>query len=281
MEMKMSYLRGFSAEDYYFAAGIYRGSLPGGFVVSALFREPGNLSVNELNYLGNMEDTGGGVLNGWALVVQRGITQLDLQLRYGDSVGTPVTVTGTIINSPVSLRTMLATWFFGIDSGGKNPIILLFINGSLVHLGEDGADPEVEITNGYTPAGVLNEFSLGNVPAIAGSGSAAALGTGMAGVAFRDSAPTGVDLEAALVAASDIAVSQWEGVQAAEDLVDSAGADFDSIFSVRRGLPNPATTWDATLGAETLERQGSASLLVEAAKPRFWSGPWTPPNAVP
>lgn len=275
MEKMMSYLRGCDSSNYYSAPGLFRGSLPAGFTFSCLFRDPGEASGG-VALVGNMENLGGGPveLAGWALILERDINEIELAFLYGESDNTGNSLGGTLINSPVSQRTLLVTVFFGALAEGKTPVWVLFVNGTLMNVLDL---PATDIDNGYAPASAGNPFKLGagDAPGFEGGD-----GIGFAGFAFANSAPTGADSGAVLDACAVIAREQWEAVEETEDLVNSSGA-WSDIYSVRRGLPSPAPAWAASIGATSLARVGSDSLVTEAAKPRFWSGMWTSPAADP
>lgn len=274
-EKMMSYLRGCDANNYYSAPGLFRGSLPAGFTVSCLFRDPGEAAAG-IALVGNIQDLGGAPveLAGWALILERDINDIELAFLYGESDNTGNSLGGQFINSPISQRTLLVTVFFGALADGKGPVWILFINGTLMNVLEL---PSTAISNGYAPAAAGNHFKLGagDAPGFAGGD-----GVGFAGFAFANSAPTGADNDAVLNNCAAIAREQWEAVEETEDLVDSSGA-WSDIYSVRRGLPSPAPAWAATIGATSLARVGNQSLFTEAAKPRFWSGMWTSPAPVP
>lgn len=268
MEMKMSYLRGFTANDYYSGAGLFRGGLPNGFAVSLLYRDPFE-EESVPTYLGQFQVAGPGV-RGWAMFAERDVSDMEVSFVYGDGTDTEVIASGTIINTPFSQRTVLLTWFFGIEFGGKSPALACFVNGTLMEL--QGA-ASLALATGYTPADANNAFTLGRVPGFAAGGPAG--GAGISGFAFQDAAPAGEDLAEALDACALIARTQWEQVEAGEDLISTI--NWAHVYSVRRGLRgNPQPTWPSTIGvpATALTRQGNASLFVEAAKPRFWSGSW-------
>jgi hypothetical protein len=182
------------------------------------------------------------------------------------------------VNSPMPYRTMLLSIAFGVPDLGADPAILFFINGQFMHIA--GSDLGEPIEDGYTPATPAGIFKLGAGSVGGGPSLLSAQNAGIAGFAYFDGLPNESgeqNLADVLGYASDL----FQACAAADDMAIPAGSPWTDAFSVRRGLPSPVASWPASLGAKSLTRVGSASLSVEADKPKFFGGLFDSPVVGP
>lgn len=279
-ERLMSYLSGFTDADHYSAPGLFQGSLPEGFYLAVLVRDTMRPSPDGITkiYASNYEPTGANLGRGWAMRIQRDVNRWRFDFEYADdALALTRVLTGYILDSMVSHRTMLISVAFGIDLGG-DPQALLFINGQEMSIqGEDELAPGNDILNGYTPAQPANPFRIGmGITQTGGAPSTNNAGdSGIAGFAWGG-LPTS-EGEQLFADITDLAATHFQACAAADDMVAPVGALGDlitDIYSVRRGLPELRPTWVASRGLTTLARQGSASLVVGADKPKFHSAYW-------
>lgn len=279
-ERLMSYLSNFTDADHYAAPGLFRGSLPTGFYVAVLVRDTMRPSPDGITkiYASNYEPTGAGTGRGWAIRIQRDVNRWRFDFEYADSaLALTRVLTGYILDSMVSHRTMLISVAFGADLGA-DPQALLFINGQEMSIqGEDELTPGNALANGYTPAQPSNAFRLGaGITQTGGAPNPGNAGdTGIAGFAWGG-LPTS-EGEQLFADITDLAALHFQACAAADDMVapeGALGALITDLFSVRRGLPSVASSWPASRGSSALTRQGNASLVVGADKPKFHSAYW-------
>lgn len=281
-ERLMSYVRGFSATDYYSAEGAFRGSLPAGFMVSALFRNRRPIGVTAVSGTIASQFVPNGIEGaGWSLsYFTNNTTGMRLQFLYAAAAAALESAFVDLANTPFNQGTMLVTFFFGVPKDdGDAPEIQCWING--VRMTLDG-DPAAPIDNGYLPAPADSVFELGR--SVSALGPVPGEFAQVSGFAYYEGLPTGTDNEID-AAIADLAAAQWDGCSFYDDMV--AGADFGTSaitdsFSVRRGCPRADATWPAQLGAIELERQaaGSPNLSIYADKPKYWSGTLVQPGPV-
>lgn len=279
-ERLMSYVRGFSATDYYSAVGAFRGSLPAGFMVSALFRNRRPIGVTAVSGTIASQFVPNGIEGaGWILsYFTNNTTGMRLQFLYAAAAAALESAFVDFANTPFNQRTMLVTFFFGVPKDdGAAPEIQCYING--VRMTLDG-DPAAPIANGYLPAPANNAFEIGR--SVSALGPVPGEFAQVSGFSYYEGLPTGTDAEID-EAIADLAAAQWDGCSAYDDMV--AGANFGTSeitdsFSVRRGCPNAATSWSADVGAVTLARQavGNPNLSIYADKPKYWSGTLVQPG---
>jgi hypothetical protein len=275
-EAKMSYLRGFDANNDYRANGLFPGSSNPGFAVSALFRDRapqstlgGEFSLTKC-VCGNQLDVGGGSLAGWNLVMytpQAGATPIII-LNYAKSNGTNGQLEMQLFDDVVAQRTLFPQFFFGLTTQvgkGNNDTAIIALNGSVLAI--------VTGLGGYTPAPSNAPFIVGNGT---NTGADPASTIGFAGMSYQDQVcddPQSIDSYQQVV---NIIADQWEAVNADEDIRDADLPIITDVFSVRRGLPDvddgEEPTWAAEKGGAILTRRGSTSLKVEACKPRYFTG---------
>lgn len=279
-ERLMSYLSQFTDDDHYAAPGIFQGSLPDGFYLAVLVRDTMRPSPDGFSkiYVSNYEPSGANLGRGWAMRIQRDVNRWRFDFEFADvDLALTRMLTGYILDSMVSYRTMLISVAFGMDLG-SDPRAMLFINGQEMSIqGEDELAVGNDILNGYTPATPGNPFRLGaGITQTGGSPNTNNAGdTGIAGFAWGG-LPTS-EGEELFADVTDLAATHFQACAAADDMVAPEGALGDlitDIYSVRRGLPELRSTWTATRGATALARQGSASLVVGADKPKFHSAYW-------
>lgn len=274
-ERLMSFVRGFSADDYYSAVGAFRGSLPAGFMVSAMFRNRRPNGVSAVagtvcsQFLADGQDGAGWMFNYFS----NSTVALRLQFLYAAAAGGLETAFVDLLDTPVNQRTLLVSWFFGVPrNAGANPDIHCYVNGVRVTLDGASAAP---IANGYLPAPGNNVFQIGRSDQAVGPVPGEFLQ--VAGFSYFEGMPTGTNPELD-EAIADIAAAQWDGCSSFEDMIAGPTFGTDEItnsFSVRRGCPNAGASWEPELGDVTLTRQaagGNPNLSTLADKPKYWSG---------
>jgi hypothetical protein len=275
-EAKMSYVRGFDAQNDYRAPGLFLGSANPGFAVSALFRDRapqsnlGGQSILNKLICGNLVATGGGNFAGWALSLrsQQDTTVL-IRFNYAASGGALQSFDYELQEDVLAQRTFFPQVFFGFTTtrGKPNDSALMALNGSVLAI--------VTGIGGYTRPPSNTPFIIGgtNVPASFDPAST----IGFAGMSYQSqvcASPQSLDDSYKQVV--NIIADQWEAVNADEDVRDADLPIITDVFSVRRGLPDvddgQELTWTATKGSAVLTRTGTTSLKVEACKPRYYSG---------
>lgn len=269
-EKRMSYLTGFTAENYYAANGLFAGSLSvdDGFMASILLRDINPMGEADGDdfaiYCGNYTEEDDPAMRGWAMSAER--TNLDdwnFAFNYAGAAGAAsVACAAQITGAAFAQRTVLITVVFGVIAG-KALNAVLWVNGSPI----SGASTNVAA--GFVPANAGDPFRIG-FGELAGVGWPANH-AGIAGFAFSNTKPPNV------ASMSAICQAQWASVLEAQDMTNIGVPQFTDVFSVRRGLPDcdPGLqpTWEATNGGAILTRQGAASLSVEAGMPVWYSGP--------
>ncbi len=276
---RASYLQGFTANDYYEAAGAFRGSLPAGFMATILYRNAnptGEIPGTEEQWLcGNWQATADDAGRGWRLTVAQEIaTAMQLSVGWFDAGGAINTEIIAIEEENVTAqRSILLHLFFGLQADGEVNLYL-WGNGNLLI---DGSD---ELAGGFTPADAVNPFTIGRgLTNEGGNGQVVFAGTRqqVAGFGFFDGVFNTAD-DVAIGQMEDFVSAHWNLVQEAEgDVVPDAGALITDILSVRRALKNPTPTWPSSLGNVALDRVGVASLATQAANPRFLVTEWDAP----